>query len=79
MSIWQITVSPRQTYIVLGQQVEGAKLLIVIQVKRPRSLELLAEVLLHCGLDSGLFCELLLPHLLLFVAVMIACGPCGAS
>jgi len=59
--------------------VEGAKHFVVLNVKGASGLELSAEVQLHGGLDSGLLLELLRPHLLLFVAVMVASGPCGPS
>lgn len=68
-----------QTYIVLGEQVERAEHLIILDVKRPCCLELSSEVQFQSCLYGGLLLHLQSPYLLLLVAVMVPRGPCGPS
>lgn len=67
--------SRNSTYIVFGEQVEGAKHLVVFDLKRPCGLEVSSEVLLYRSLDSCLLLHLQSSNLLLLVAVMVACRP----
>jgi hypothetical protein len=44
--------------VVLGEKVEGAKHLVILNVKRPGGFKLSSKVLLHCSFYRGLLLEL---------------------